>query len=112
MGLSAGSLDREIEIWRDVEGEENELGEKPVTDTKIATLWAGMNLFSRDERLAAAQNASILGQRFTVRAEDLEDLEINTKDRVIYNAVTYPIHNVVERTDKTGFDIYVTGVQV
>lgn len=110
MPIPAGNFNRRVQIWRDVPGAENGLGEKVITPTLYFECWASKNYLTREEKQAAAQDTSSEYNKFTVRY-CTETATVTSADRLRFEGVDYNINNIQEYGQREAFDLYVTGIK-
>lgn len=101
--MRAGKLDRRIVLQRFTETRD-EYNEPVQTWATLATRWASYEPLSDGEKFSASETAAEASARFVIRySTAVRDL--NPKDRLMFEGVTYQIIRVKEIGRREGIEI-------
>ena len=97
--MSAGKLDRQIELQRTVPDQSNEFNEPVAVWSRIARVWAEKSDVSDGERAAAGQVGSFRVSRFKISSTSKVTRTVTPADRILYDDLIWNIHGVKETKD-------------
>jgi SPP1 family predicted phage head-tail adaptor len=101
--MFAGKLDRRITLQRATFAQDA-TGQQVPSWADLATVWAAKLNVSDGERMAASEVAAQIDLRFQIRwSTDVADL--NAKDRVIFEGLTFDIAGTKELGRREGIEI-------
>jgi SPP1 family predicted phage head-tail adaptor len=101
--MRAGALDRRIVIQR-VTTSPNEFNAPVETWSTLATVWASKSDLKDGERMQAGEVASTITTRFRIRYSTTV-ADVNPKDRIAHDGLTYDIVTVKEIGRSEGIEI-------